>query len=202
MIFDSKSTLLNLNSFVFLFFISYFFLTARDGSYLILNSTVFLQIFEKIWRFIAAFTPVAPAPYYSTLIFSWYNFLSSPLQWIYLKHILESNIFNFVSKAEDLVLLERAAYLKHFSYFLTSFIRYSHILYSSVIFSFLRYAINLHTLMYAFSQKELFCFHKPSSLVPSDLLERGNVNSEWSVEKAVKISGFFTDFWKTLDMKK
>ena len=56
--------------------------------------------------------------------------------------------------------------------------------------------------MYAFSQKELLCLHKPSSLVPLDLLEKENVNSKWSVEKAAKISGFFTDFWKTLDMKK
>lgn len=56
--------------------------------------------------------------------------------------------------------------------------------------------------MYAFSQKELLCLHKPWSLVPLDLLEKENVNSEWSVEKAAKISGFFTDFCKTLDMKK
>ena len=45
---------------------------------------------------------------------SWYNLSSSSLQWIYsgscLKRILGSNIFNFVSKVEDSILLEQAAF--------------------------------------------------------------------------------------------
>ena len=58
-------------------------------------------------------------------------------------------------------------------------------------------------IMYAlFSQKKLLCFHKPFPLVSSDLLKRENIFGEWSVNKAVKTSGYFTDSCKTLDMKK
>ena len=56
-------------------------------------------------------------------------------------------------------------------------------------------------LMYVlFSHKELLCFHKPVTLVPSDLLKRENIIGEWSVEKAAK-TGFFTDSCETLDLK-
>ena len=58
-------------------------------------------------------------------------------------------------------------------------------------------------LMYElFSHKELLCFHKPLPIVLSDLLKRGNIIGEQSVEKEAKTSGFCADSCKILDLKK
>ena len=146
MFFASKSALKNLNSSGFIYFYKFFISSFSLYKMAIIWFWWFLLRFFS--RFKKNFDNFFPNSYQShllliiaLLIFSWYNLSSFSLHWKYsrssLKQILDSSIFNFVSKAEDSILLEQTASLEKNldSLLIRSLNIQTHTLCSSVIFS-------------------------------------------------------------------